>query len=274
MGDYEAGCAALSPWWKLGGWPRYAGLHNAAAAELLLVAGTLSGWVASTKTILGGRKPAEALLSAAIALSEQIGETVRAAEARIELACCYYHQGVFDLARITLQAAFTNLPRAEEDLRGIALIRLAVVERLSGNLREALTLLTEATGLMETSQDWPRGRFHLEFANTLKDLGITQEQDVYFEQAFDHYQQALSHFKQVGNNRYTAIVENNFGYLLSSLRRFDDAFLHLDRARHLFEILGDHVRRAQDPRELQRRQPLLLRRRLFSGLFRPEHHHS
>ena len=69
MGDYEAGCAALSPWWKLGGWPRYAGLHNAAAAELLLVAGTLSGWVASTKTILGGRKPAEALLSAAIALS-------------------------------------------------------------------------------------------------------------------------------------------------------------------------------------------------------------
>ena len=98
---------------------------------------------------------------------------------------------------------------------------------------------------MEGSEDWPKGRFHLEFANTLKELGIAEEQGLYFEQAFDHYQAALSHFKKVGNHRYTAIVENNYGYLLSSLRRFDDACMHLDRARHLFEMLGDHVRRAQ-----------------------------
>ena len=76
-------------------------------------------------------------------------------------------------------------------------------------------MLTEATTLMEGSMDWPKGRVHLEFANTLKDLGIAEEQSLYFEQAFDHYQEALSHFKKVGNHRYTAIVENNYGYLLS-----------------------------------------------------------
>ncbi|HEU4710695.1 MAG TPA: ATP-binding protein [Pyrinomonadaceae bacterium] len=244
-GDYDAGCAALEDWWSLGDWPHCADLDNDAVAELLLVAGTLSGWVASTKTVFGGRKPAEALLSASIAISEQIGALAKAAEGRIELACCYYHQGVFDLARITLTRALKDLPNTEQELKGIALIRLAVVERLSGNLREALQLLTDATPLIEHSDDWPKGRYHLEFANTLKDLGIAEEQNLYFERAFDHYQQALSSFKRVGNHRYTAIVENNYGYLLSSVRRFEDACLHLDRARHLFEMLNDHVRRAQ-----------------------------
>src|SRR5689334_432853 len=66
-GDYDAGCAALQSWWKLGEWPSHSGLSNSAAAELLLVAGTLSGWVASSNRIPGGRKPAEALLNGSIA---------------------------------------------------------------------------------------------------------------------------------------------------------------------------------------------------------------
>jgi hypothetical protein len=50
LGDYEAGCAALQRWWTLGEWPRQMGLDSFASAELLLVTGTLSGWVASSKT--------------------------------------------------------------------------------------------------------------------------------------------------------------------------------------------------------------------------------
>src|ERR1051325_6528224 len=66
-GDYDSGCAALEPWWTLGKWPRHSGLTDGATAELLLVSGALSGWVASSQQIPGGRKPAEALLSGAIA---------------------------------------------------------------------------------------------------------------------------------------------------------------------------------------------------------------
>jgi signal transduction histidine kinase/ActR/RegA family two-component response regulator/predicted negative regulator of RcsB-dependent stress response len=244
-GDYDSGCAALKPWWILGEWPQHVGLSNSAAAELLLVAGTLSGWVASSKRIVGGRKPAEAMLSGSIAIFEQLGQNTRAAEGRIELACCYYHQGAFDLARGTLCCALRALPGNERELRSVGLIRLAVVERLAGRLDEALTLLEEATPLLLESGNWPKGRFHLEFANTLKELGIAENQKSYFERAFGHYRQALSHFKQVGNHRYTAIVENNHGSLLSSLGKFDEACVHLDRARRLFEMLHDHVRRAQ-----------------------------
>ena len=244
-GNYDSGCAALASWWTLGEWPRHAGLSDSATAELLLVAGTLSGWVASSQRIPGGRKPAEALLSGAIAIFEQLGETKRAAEGRIELACSYYHQGAFDLARLILLSALQCLTDNDRELRSVGLIRLAVVERLAGRLDDALALLEQATPLVEDSADWPRGRLHLEVANTLKELGLAEEEKTFFERAFDHYKQALSHFKQVGNHRYTAIVENNYGLLLSSLKRFDEACVHLDRARRLFEMLHDNVRRAQ-----------------------------
>jgi len=109
----------------------------------------------------------------------------------------------------------------------------------------ALTLLDEAAPLLVGSSDWPRGRFHLEFANTLKDIGISENSEAYLERALEHYSQAITYFRQVGNYRYTAIVENNRGYLLSFLKRFDEGCHHLDTARSLFEVLNDHVRLAQ-----------------------------
>jgi signal transduction histidine kinase/ActR/RegA family two-component response regulator/predicted negative regulator of RcsB-dependent stress response len=245
VGDYDAGCAALEPWWTFGEWPRPSALSDSAAAEMLLVAGTLSGWVASSKRVLGGRKPAEALLSGSIAIFEHLGRKERAAEGRIELACCYYHQGAFDLARVTLQCALSDLDNQDRELRAIGLIRLAVVERLAGRFHHALTFLDQATTLLEGSGSWPKGRFHLEFANTLKELGISENQSNFFERALEHYGQALSHFKHIKNHRYTAIVENNQGYLLLLLKRFDEACLHLDKARRLFEMLNDNVRCAQ-----------------------------
>jgi tetratricopeptide (TPR) repeat protein len=133
----------------LGEWPKQSGLSCLATAELLLVAGTLSGWVASSKQILGGRKPAEALLSGAIAIFERVGESTRASEGRIELACCYYHQGAFDLARAALLRALGDLTDNDQELRSIGLIRLAVVERLAGRLRDALELLDKAAPLLE-----------------------------------------------------------------------------------------------------------------------------
>ncbi|PWT91785.1 MAG: hypothetical protein C5B55_07550 [Blastocatellia bacterium] len=244
-GEYEQGCGALQHWWALGEWPRQNGLTPEASAELLLVAGTLCGWVASSKKISGGRKPAEALLNGAIAIFEQIGETVRASEGRIELACCYYHQGHFDLARLTLRRALGELSPENHELRGIGLIRLAVVERFAGRFHEAVALIEEATTLLEESGSWLQGRLHLEFANSLKEQGIAENRRRSFERALGHYREALRHFKEIDNHRYAAIVENNYGCLLSTMTRFDEACLHLVRARSLFELLQDNVRRAQ-----------------------------
>lgn len=244
-GDYDLGCAALQQWWTIGEWPRHSGMDDRAAAELFFTAGVLSGWVSSTRQVHGGQKPAEGLLNGAIALFERLEKGDRATEARIELACCYYRQGLFDLARETVRSLLQTLSEDERELKGVALIRLAVVEGRTGRLHDALGLLNEAAPLVETSGAWTKGRFHLEFATTLKNLGIGENRNAYFDKALDHYGEALRYFEGIGNHRYTAVVENNHGYLLSSLKRFDEAKLHLERARKLFDELSDYVRRAQ-----------------------------
>jgi signal transduction histidine kinase/FixJ family two-component response regulator len=245
VGDYDAGCAALWPWWRIGEWPKQAGLSQLAAAELLLTAGTLSGWVASTRHVDGGQNCAERLLSGAVALFDNLGEAAKSGESRAELGYCYYRQGLFDLARATLRSSLNDLHDREFELKGIVLVRLATIERHASRLHDAVSLLDEADLLIDYLSPWTKGRFHLEFATTLKDLGIAENQSEYFDKALNHYRHAFSHFEGIGNHRYTAIVENNHGYLLSALHRFEEAQLHLERARKLFEELGDQVRRAQ-----------------------------
>jgi signal transduction histidine kinase/CheY-like chemotaxis protein len=245
LGDYDAGCAVLQPWWTIGEWPKQVGLSQLAAAELLLTAGTLSGWVASTRHVDGGQNCAERLLSGAVAMFDHLGETARSGEGRAELGYCYYRQGLFDLARNSLRSSLEDLTDRETELKGIALVRLATLERHASRLHDAVQLLNEADRLTNYLSPWTLGRFHLEFATTLKDLGIAENRNEYFDRALDHYQNAFLHFEGIGNHRYTAIVENNHGYLLSALRRFDEAQHHLERSGKLFQELGDQVRRAQ-----------------------------
>jgi len=94
LGDYDAGCAALQPWWTIGEWPKQVGLSQLAAAELLLTAGTLSGWVASTRQVDGGQNCAERLLSGAVALFDHLGETARSGEGRAELGLLLLPPGI------------------------------------------------------------------------------------------------------------------------------------------------------------------------------------
>jgi signal transduction histidine kinase/ActR/RegA family two-component response regulator len=245
IGDYDGGCSVLRQWWKVGEYPIQQGLSLRAAAELLLTAGALSDSVSRAKQVAGGQMLAQELLSGAIALFEHLGETTKAVEARIELGCCYYHRGLFDLAHTTLSCCIATLSNKERELKAVALIRLAIVERHSGRLHEALSLLDEATLLDATSSSWTNGRFHTEMANTLKDLGAAENRPAYLDRALGHYREASLRFEAVGNLRYVAAVENNRGYLLLSLKRFDEAQVHLERARRLFDGFGDSVGCAQ-----------------------------
>jgi tetratricopeptide (TPR) repeat protein len=245
VGDYESGCAALSRWWKLGEWPRQKGLGQMAAAELLLTAGALSDAMARAKRILGGQRLAEALISGAIALFDHLADKTKTVEARIELGCCYYHQGLFEIAHATLSNCVTCLTNEEYELRAVALIRLAIVERHSGRLQEAFTLLEQVSSLETHISSWTKGRFRTEMANILKEFGVAEGKKDYFDQALSHYKEASLQFERVGNLRYAAAVENNRGYLLLSLQRFAESQIHLERARTLFQELGDMIGCAQ-----------------------------
>jgi signal transduction histidine kinase/ActR/RegA family two-component response regulator len=245
IGDYDAGCAVLARWWKVGEWPNLAGLNGLAAAELLLTAGALSDSIARVKRVVGGQRLAEALISGACALFEHLREETRAIEARIELGCCYYHQGLFDIAHSTLRSCVASLTNQDYELRGVALIRLAIVERHSGRLHEALALLEQVSSIENIITRWTKGRFHTEMANTLKEFGVAEGHKHHFDNALVHYKEASSQFEQIGNLRYMAAVENNRGYLLLSLKRFKESQAHLERARGLFGGLKDTIGCAQ-----------------------------
>ncbi len=245
IGNYEAGCSVLNSWWKFGEWPNQQGLTEHAAAELLLIAGSLTDLIARTKRIVGGQRLAEALVNGAIALFERTTDHVKTIEARIELACCYYHQGLLDLSNSTLRACLAGLGTEEYELRSVALFRLAIVERQCGRVQEALALLEEVSCLENRISSWAKGRFWVEMANTLKDFGVAEDRQEDFDQALNYYRKASLQFEQLRNLRYVAVVENNRGHLLLSLKRFEESRLHLKRARNLFHQLGDTVGCAQ-----------------------------
>ena len=245
VGNYEAARLVLKRWWSLGLWPKLIGLGSKSCADLLFTTGELAGFVASAEQLPIGQKNAENLLSGSIALFEQLGSIVRAAEGRTELALCYYRQGNFDLGRATFVSVLDTLPPDDCELRCLALIRLASLERHAGRPEDAFDRLTDAKSVVNASGPWASARHHLELASTYKDLAIADEKASLFDFSLAHYRESLNQFEAIGNLRMVGIAENNLAFLLVTLGRFDDAQFHSLRARSMFEGLRDKVRRAQ-----------------------------
>jgi hypothetical protein len=89
-GQYETARAALGDLWQgVGQRPALEGLSELTAAEVLLRAGTLSGWFGSTQQLEGAQDAAKDLISESIARFQALGETTRVAAARSELGFCY-----------------------------------------------------------------------------------------------------------------------------------------------------------------------------------------
>jgi len=174
-----------------------------------------------------------------------LGLKRRCAEGTIELAHCYYRQGAFALTRSTLLRALNELSSNDTELRSICLIRLAVTERHAGHLYDSLTRLNEARESVERCGTLVTGRFHHELATTLKDLALAEGKNDYSEPVIKGFQQAIYEFEAIGHHRYAAVVENNFGFLLLTLKEFDKAEKHLLRARRCLEAFGDRIRVAQ-----------------------------
>jgi TolB-like protein/tetratricopeptide (TPR) repeat protein len=245
VGNIEAACIVLKEWWTFGQLPKLQGLAQQYCADLLFTTGTLAGWVASTDQRPGGQKHGEVLLGGSIALFEHLGSKIRAAEGCVELGLCYYRQGMFDLGRATLLNALSSLGSPEPELRCLALIRLASLERHAGRLQDALTCLQEAESLLHSSGPWVSGRCHLEMASTFKDLAASEGTSCYLERALSGYQEALNEFEAIGSHRLAAITENNHGYLLLTTGHLQEAEVRLLRSRRVFDGFGDKVRRAQ-----------------------------
>jgi len=246
-GEYAAAAEALSEFWPhVSGGPILDGLDQIRSAQVLLRVGALTGWLGSPNQAGGNQETAKNLITRSVEIFEEQGTSQQLAEARSDLALCYWREGSFDEARINLTHALTDLKDDDSDLKAVVTIRAGLVEVDARRLNNALQLYTEAASLVKKSKDEAlKGTFHNSLGVLLKHLATLETREDYLDRALIEYTAASFHFEQAGNVRYQANVENNLGLVFLTLGKFDEAHEHLNRARALFIQLNDNVHLAQ-----------------------------
>lgn len=241
-GEFERAAETLQPLWKgLTHRPETEGFNDEAKAELLLRTGTLTGWLGSARQVPGAQEIAKDLISESATIFETLGMPEKVAEARVDLSTCYWREGAYDEARITLRLVLDSLgdTRSEQKLR--ALSNIAMIERAATRDRDALRIYMESAPLFELSTSHAlKGKFHNSYAVLLRSLGTSENREDYIDKALLEYTAASYHFEQAGHRRFQARVENNVGFLFATLGRFSEAQQHLARARSLHLSVGDH----------------------------------
>ena len=240
-GEFEQAVELLQPFWtELGERPETNGLSEEARAELLLRSGTLTGWLGSAKQIAGAQELAKDLISESASVFEGLGLQEKAAEARVDLAICYWREGGLDEARITLKLVLDSLENWNSEQRLRALLNSAIVEKVATRDVEALRIYKEAEPLFAQSTNHAlKGKFHNSHATLLRSLGSSENKHDYIDAALMEYTAAAFHFEEAGHKRFQGRVENNVGYLFSTLGKFAEAHDHFDRAYNLLRAVGD-----------------------------------
>lgn len=245
-GEYDAACEALGEFWpQLERPAMLEGLDRVTQAEVLLRVGALTGWVGSTHQTKGSQEAAKDLITESIGIFEEIGDSSREAEARGDLALCYWREGAFDEARINLKKALSCVGE-DTELKAVLFVRAGIVEVDAQRLNEALGYYDKAAPLLEHSVDHAlKGTFHNSFGLVLRRLAAGENREDYLDRALIEYAAAGFHFEQAGHTRFSARVENNLGYLFLTVGKYEEAQRHLDRARRMFLELQDTGTAAQ-----------------------------
>jgi tetratricopeptide (TPR) repeat protein len=228
-------------WRRIGEHPQIEGLDPSIAAEVLLRAGVLTGWIGSCNQIADAQETAKNLISKAIATFESLGYIKKVLEAQTELSLCYWRTGEYGEARIILQSVLSRL-KVDSGLKARAILRTAIVEWGAAKYSDALNILTDAAPLFEkVTNHVLKGSYHNQLAMVFRSLATSEKQEEYLDRALIEYSAASFHFEQAGHTRYRANVENNLGFLFFKLSSFKDAHEHLDHARRLAVSLKDRV---------------------------------
>src|ERR1043165_6297190 len=246
-GKYEAAYEALSDFWPdPNDSPAISELDDLQTAELLMRIGAIAGWLGSTDQIASGQEKAKDFLTTSVEIFQQMGKAAREAEARGDLALCYWREGSYDEARVHLRTALHLLPGGNNDLRAILLIRAGIVESWARRLREALHFYEQASPLVEQSEDHAlKGSYHFEYGLAFKRLSAPENREDYLDRALIEYAASSFHYEQAGNEIALARVELNLGCLFFKAERDGKAQAHLNVARPLFLKLKDAATAAQ-----------------------------
>ncbi len=244
-GEYTAAARVMGKWWKgIGVRPDVDKLLAEEKAAVLVRVGALSGWLGSMQQITDSQEKAKDLISEGAELFKTIEDHQNWAEVRSDLALCYWREGAFDEARDFLNDTIADIQMINPAVRGKILLRLVNVEISSHNYADALATLKKAAPVIEEyGDDLLRGKlyFHRALINRRKAEETNPE---LLALVIEDYSRASNHYQKASHQRYSAMVENNLGYLYLSVNDFVRAHFHLDNALRKYEKLKDKGRAA------------------------------
>lgn len=234
--NYEGARQVMLPLWKhVGDDPEVEGLDPSVAAEVLLCVGILTSWIGSKEGIEKSQETAKNLIGKAITIFEWLGDSLKVAESRAEIAYCYWREGGLDEARIMLTEALQKLsPQGNTKAR--ALLKLAIVEWTAARYSVALDILTNnASTFKRITNHITLGTYHNELAIAHRHLAEWEplNREKLLQQAIGEFKAAGNHFRLGKNKVFGACVKNNLGLLLLNLGRFKEAHKNLEEARRL-----------------------------------------
>jgi tetratricopeptide (TPR) repeat protein len=245
-GDYDGVLKMMRPIWKgIGEHPQVDTLHASVSAEVLLCVGILTCWIGNRFRLIAAQESAKNLITESIGYYESAGDLKKIAEARAELAYCYWWKGELDEARIMFIEALQRLT-SEGKTRARALLGLAVVEWSASRYGEALKVLNENASLFnKVANHAIRAAYHNQLALVLRNLGESERREDYIHQAILEYKQADVHLKLAHNTDFRADLKNNIGFLLFRLLRLKESHTYLEEARRLASRIRNKVQTAQ-----------------------------
>ena len=239
-GEYEEAQKVLSGYWRqIDEHPEVGNLEPRVAAEVLLRAGVLTGFIGSKHQLAEGQERAKDLIFESLSIFQSLSLEEKITEAQTELALCYWRTGENNEARDLLQQALSRLA-VDNDVKGKAVVRLAIVETVASESEKALSILTDYASLFQKLENQTlKGAYHVTLGNVLKNLWETETRTEYLDRALVEYAAASYHFGIAEHRNYLANVENNLGILYFAINRFEEAHQHLDHARRLLDSLED-----------------------------------
>jgi len=245
-GEYERARRMLKEFWRrIGERPNLADLEANTAADLLLRVGVLTGAIGSKNQVAEAEESAKNLISESLTMFEARRYKKKIAEAQTELALCYWRTGEYNEARDVLTAALSQLT-TDSEVKGKAVVRLAIVERGAAHFDRALHILTESAPLFQRLNNQTlKGSYHVTLGIILRNLWESQKQTEYIDRALIEYAAASYHFEQAEHRCYLANTENNLGFLYYKIGRYQEAHTHLDHARRVLVSLKDAITVAQ-----------------------------
>lgn len=238
-GEYEEAREVLSGLWpRIDQRPRVKGLQPNVAAEVLMRAGVLTGWMASDQ------EQAKDFISESLSIFESRNYKKKIAEAQTELALCYMRIGEYENASDLLKLALSQLT-TDSELKAKAVLRSGIVKRHTGPLQEALEFLTRNEPLFEKiNSQLLKGCYHQTLGDFFNLCELGRPGD-YLDRAFMEYTAASYHLEKAEHKRYLGRVENNRGFLYLKINHFPEAHECLSRARRIFASLNDSLALAE-----------------------------